>query len=403
MLTYSDLKNEADALAPQLIEWRRDFHAHPELGLQEVRTAGVVADYLNELGLEAATGIGITGVVALVEPDDVDPSAPTVMLRFDMDALPIQEVRDIPYKSTVPNVMHACGHDGHTAIGMGVATLLTRHRNELPGRVKLVFQPGEEGHGGASKMIADGVLENPQPGASFGMHLWSRLPLNQVVVQEGPIWAGGDFLKIEVWGKGGHGAVPQETVDATLIASQIVVALQSIVARNVGPTEQAVLSIGSFHSGNAGNVISEYAELRGTVRTLTYEMRLFMREQINRVVENTAAAFGGRAEATTPFGIGSVINSAEGAAVMRAVATQIVDPTEVVQIKPMMVSEDMSEFLDRVPGCYILVGASDPAQPMHAPHHSPEFDFDERVMQTGVAIMAGAAVEWLRGHATMMS
>lgn len=401
MLTYSDLKMEADALAPQLIEWRRDFHAHPELGLQEARTAGVVAAHLNDLGLEAATGIGVYGVVAIVEPDDVDPNAPTVMLRFDMDALPIQEVRDVPYKSTVPNVMHACGHDGHTAIGMGVATLLTKHRNELPGRVKLVFQPGEEGHGGARKMIADGVLENPKPGASFGMHLWSRLPLNQVVVQEGPIWAGGDFLKIEVWGKGGHGAVPQETVDATLIASQIVVALQSVVARNVSPTEQAVLSIGSFHAGNAGNVIAEYAELRGTVRTLTHEMRLFMREQISRVVENTAAAYGGRAEATTPFGIGSVINSAEGAEVMRTVAKQIVDPADVVQIKPMMVSEDMSEFLERVPGCYILVGASDPAGPMHAPHHSPEFDFDERVMQTGVAIMAGAAVEWLREHATM--
>lgn len=396
MLTYTNLKEEAEALFPQLVAWRRDFHAHPELGLQEVRTAGIVAAYLQELGLETTTGVGKTGVVALVEPDNYPPDAPVVMLRFDMDALPIQEVRDVPYKSTVPNVMHACGHDGHTAIGMGVATLLNRHRNALPGRVKLVFQPGEEGLGGARQMIADGVLENPVPKASFGMHLWSRLPLNQVVVQPGPLWAGGDFIQISVYGQGGHGAVPQETVDATLIASQIVVALQSIVARNVAPTDQAVVTIGSLHSGNAGNVISGHAELRGTMRTLTPEVRTLLIDRIKTLAEGIATAMGGRAEVNIPFGIGAVVNSEEGAEVMKTVAEEIVGKDEVIQIKPMMVSEDMTEFLTRAPGCYILVGASDPAEPMHAPHHSPEFDFDERVMPTGVAMLAGAAVEWLR-------
>lgn len=396
MLTYTDLKEEAEALAPQLVAWRRDLHAHPELGLQEVRTAGVVASHLRELGLEAMTGVGVTGVVAMVEPDDFDPNAPVVLLRFDMDALPIQEVRDVPYKSTVPNVMHACGHDGHTAIGMGVATLLNRHRNELPGRVKLVFQPGEEGLGGARKMIADGVLENPAPAASFGMHLWSRLPLNQVVVQSGPLWAGGDFLQIKVFGEGGHGAVPQETVDATLVASQILVALQSVVSRNLAPTDQAVVTIGSLHSGSAGNVISGYAEMKGTIRTLTPEVRELLVRRITAVAEGVATAMGARAEVNIPFGIGAVVNSEEGAKVMQVVAREIVGDKDVVQIKPMMVSEDMTEFLTRVPGCYILVGASDPAEPMHAPHHNPEFDFDERVLPTGAALLASAAIEWLR-------
>jgi len=401
MLTYTDLKEEAETLFPELVAWRRDFHAHPELGLQEVRTAGVVASYLQELGLEATTGIGVTGVVAMVEPDDFDPDAPVVMLRFDMDALPIQEVRDVPYKSTVPNVMHACGHDGHTAIGMGVATLLNRHRNELPGRVKLVFQPGEEGLGGARKMIADGVLENPAPQASFGMHLWSRLPLNQVVVQPGPLWAGGDFIRIRVYGKGGHGAIPEETVDATLVASQIVVGLQTIVARNVSPADQAVVSIGILKSGTAGNVISGYAELTGGMRTLTPETRALLIARVTTLAEGIAASMGARAEVEIPFGIGPVVNSEEGARVMQRVAKEVVDPRNVVQIKPMMVSEDMTEFLNRVPGCYIMVGASDPAQPMHAAHHNPEFDFDERVLPTGVAMLAGAAVEWLREHDKM--
>lgn len=400
MLTHTEIKDAAEALAPQLVAWRRDFHAHPELGFQEVRTAGVVAAYLQELGLEATTGVGRTGVVAMIEPDDVAPDAPVVLLRFDMDALPIQEVRDVPYRSTIPNVMHACGHDGHTAIGMGVATLLNRHRNELAGRVKLVFQPAEEGLGGARAMIADGVLQTPAPQASFGMHLWSRLPLNQVVVQPGPLWAGGDKIEIRVYGEGGHGAVPQETVDATLIASQIVVALQTVVARNIAPTDQAVITIGTFHSGSAGNVISGYAELIGSMRSLTLEVRELLVKRVREISEATALAMGGRAEFNIPGGIGPVVNSIEGAQVMRRVAEAMAPPEDVVQIPPMMVSEDMAEFLNRVPGCYILIGASDPTQPLHAPHHSPEFDFDERVLPTGVAMLTGAAVEWLRGKAS---
>ena len=243
------IKSEAERLLPKLVAWRRDFHRHPELGFQEVRTAGIVAAHLQDLGLEVSAGVGRTGVTAMVEPDQVGEDSETVLLRFDMDALPIAEETGLPFASHNPGVMHACGHDGHTAIGMGVAQLLAEHRNELAGRVKLVFQPAEEGLGGALAMIEDGVLDEPKAAASYGLHLWSRLPYNQVVVQPGPLWAAADIFTITVEGKGGHGATPHDTVDATYAACQMVVALQSIVSRNVNPADTAVVTIGSIQSG----------------------------------------------------------------------------------------------------------------------------------------------------------
>lgn len=390
-----DLKEEAAALQEQLVAWRRDFHEHPELGFQEVRTAGIVAEHLQNLGLEMSTGVGKTGVVALVEPDNLPPDAPTVMLRFDMDALPIQEENDVPYRSQVDGVMHACGHDGHTAIGMGVAQLLTRHRNQLPGRVKLVFQPAEEGLGGALAMIEDGVLDDPTPTASFGLHLWSRLPLNLVVAQPGPLWARAGKFALTVHGRGGHGAMPHETVDATLIAAQILVAWQSIVARNVNPTDTAVISVGVFQSGDAANIISEQAYLEGTYRVYKDEVADLLLGRMEEMADHISAGFGGSSRFEHLGSIPATVNAEAEAALMQGVAEQVVGPEQVTQITPMMVGEDMSEFLNRVPGCFILVGASDPAGPMHSPHHSPTFDFDERMLPTGVALLAGAAVTYL--------
>jgi amidohydrolase len=395
---YQLLKQEAQELFPKLVAWRRDFHQHPELGFQEVRTAGIVADHLRSLGLEVSTGVGKTGVVALIEPNDLPADAPTVLLRFDMDALPIHEENDVAYKSQNPGVMHACGHDGHTAIGMGVAELLSRHRAELPGRVKLAFQPAEEGLGGARAMIADGVLETPKPGAAFGLHLWSRLPLNQVVVQSGPLWAAADKFELVIHGKGGHGATPHDTIDATLVASQIVVALQSIVARNVNPTDTAVVTVGSFHSGTAGNIISERAELEGTIRSFDADVRSLLHRRIEEVARGICEAFGASYEFSIPGCVPATVNSEAGAALMRQVAEQILDPEHVIQISPMMVGEDMAEFLNRVPGCFILVGASDPDTGWHSPHHSPTFDFDERMLPTGVALLASAAIQYLSEH-----
>ena len=386
---------EASAMAEQLVAWRRDFHMHPELGYQEVRTAGIVADHLRTLGLEVSTGIGKTGVVALVEGDNTPLDAPTVMLRFDMDALPIHEANDVPYRSQQAGVMHACGHDGHTAIGMGVAQLLVARRNELPGRVKLVFQPAEEALGGALAMINDGVLAEPKPASAFGLHLWSRLPLNQVVVQSGPLWAAADSFTITVRGRGGHGAMPHETIDSTLVASEIVMALQSIVARNVNPTDTAVVSVGTFMSGNAANVISGEATLTGTIRSFTPEVRNLLFGRIDEIAKGICQAHGATCVVEPRLGCPATINSVAGAALMARVATGVVGAEQVAQIAPMMVGEDMAEFLDRAPGCFVLIGAADPAGPELSPHHNATFDFDERMLPTGVAVLAGAAMAYL--------
>jgi len=395
---YKTLKAEAEALFPDLVAWRRDFHQYPELGFQEVRTAGVVADHLRELGLEVSTGIGETGVVAMIEGDHTANNAPTVLLRFDMDALPIHELNDTPYRSLNDGVMHACGHDGHTAIGMGVARILTKRRNELVGRVKLVFQPAEEGLGGAMAMIKDGVLDTPTPATAFGLHLWSRLPLNQVVVQPGPLWASAGKFTLTVHGRGGHGATPHETIDATLVASQIVVAWQSIVARNVNPVDTAVITVGSLQSGSAYNIISARAELIGTIRSFNEQVNQQLQQRMTEMAQGICLAYGATCEIDFPSSVPATINSVAGAQLMQTVAEQIAGPEQVAQITPMMVAEDMSEFLNRAPGCFILLGASDPAGPMHSPHHSPTFDFDERMLPTGVALLAGAAVTYLQEH-----
>jgi len=384
------IQKEAAQLLPQLIKWRRDLHRHPELGFKEVRTAGVVAAHLQDLGLEVSTGVGKTGVVALVEPDGLTADSETVLLRFDMDALPIQEETGLPFASETPGVMHACGHDGHTAIGMGVAQLLAKHRNELPVRVKLVFQPAEEGLGGALAMISDGVLNAPQPSTSYGLHLWSQLPFNQVVVQSGPLWAAADQFSLTICGKGGHGATPHDTIDATLAASQVVVALQSIVARNVTPGDTAVVTVGAFHSGTASNVISERAVLEGTVRSFDPTVRSLLHQRINEIIAGICQAFGTRHEFSMTSCVPTTSNSVAGAQLMEQVANAVVGAENIVQIPPMMVGEDMAEFLNRAPGCFVLVGAASPGEEVFSPHHSPTFDFDERVMPTGVALLAGA-------------
>jgi len=389
------MRREADELLPKLVEWRRDFHRHPELGFQEVRTAGIVAAHLQELGLEVSTGVGKTGVIAMVEPDDLPDDCETVLLRFDMDALPIHEETGLPYASQNAGVMHACGHDGHTAIGMGVAQLLTRHRNELPGRVKLVFQPAEEGLGGAMAMISDGALEEPQPAAAYGLHLWSRLPYNQVVVQPGPLWAAADMFTLTVHGKGGHGATPHDTVDATLVASQLVVALQTIVSRNANPSDTVVVTVASFQSGNAGNVISERAVLEGTISSIVTEVRELLLRRFEEICTGVCQAFGASYEFEMHSCVPATINSEAGARVMEGIAREVVGEQNVAQIAPMMVGEDMAEFLNRAPGCFVLVGAANPEEGFYSPHHSPSFDFEESVMPTGVSLLAQAAFSQL--------
>jgi amidohydrolase len=391
-MNLPDYRPEADALRGQLIAWRRDLHQHPELAFQEVRTAGVVARVLGELGYELRTGVARTGIVALLQGGR---PGPTVMLRADMDALPIQEISDAPYVSQTAGIMHACGHDGHVAIGLGAATLLARHAAELPGRVLFVFQPAEEGMSGAAAMIADRALADPKPDAAFALHLWNMTPMGRVMAQAGPLMAAADVLRITVRGKGGHGAHPHETVDAVAVTGQVLSALQTIVSRNVDPQETAVLTIGTVHGGTAFNVIAETVELQGTIRTFSPAVRETVLTRLRVLLDGVTAGLGARYELTVQAVAAAVINDAAAAEIARAAAVQVVGPTAVAWHTPLMVSEDFSEFQKVAPACFMLLGSGNAELGLNAPHHNPRFDFDERALPIGAALLATAATRFL--------
>ena len=389
--------NRAESLKETIIQWRRDFHRHPELGFQEVRTAGRVAEHLRALGIETITGVGKTGVVGLIEGSR---PGPTALLRFDMDALPIQEETGLPFASENPGVMHACGHDGHTAIGMAAAQLLVETSDQWPGRVKLLFQPAEEGLGGALATIEDGVLENPRPDASFALHLWSQLPGGQVVVQSGPLLAAADHFEITIRGRGGHGAQPHTTIDAILVAVQAANALYSIVGRNIPPLEAAVLSIGAFHAGNAFNVIAEEATLSGTLRTFDADVRRTLIERMEAILAGVAQAHGATYQLTFYEHTPAVVNDPRMTEIAARAARRVVGEENIIQAKPIMAAEDMAEIMNRAAGCYIFLGAAPPNRASE-PHHSPRFDIDEAQLPLAAALMAQIAVTYLESGETV--
>ena len=388
-LDLHQVRKDAYALYDQLIAWRRDLHKHPELGFEERRTATIIAEHLTSLGLHVQTGVARTGVVALLEGSQ---EGPTLLLRFDMDALPVEEENDVPYRSEYPGRMHACGHDGHVAIGLATATLLVRYREHLRGRVKFVFQPAEEGMGGALRMIQEGVLENPKPDWAFGLHLWNPIPVGKVVVQSGPLMAAAGRFDIDVVGRGGHGAQPHLTVDALVTAAHIVTGLQTIVSRNVDPLESLVLTVGELHSGSAFNIIPGQATLRGTMRTFNMNTMHMAQARLRSLAEGVAQAYGARADVRTEVIAPPVINDEQATRVVRRAAEAIVGPENIVTIKPVMVSEDMAEFLTRVPGCFFLVGARNEEKGIVYGHHHPRFDIDEDALPIGAALMTATAL-----------
>ncbi len=386
-----DYVAEAKEIERDLIAWRRDLHRHPELGFAEVRTAGIIAHHLSELGLKVQTGVGRTGVVGLLEgrqPGSV------VMLRFDMDALPITEENATDYVSQTPGVMHACGHDGHVAIGLGVATLLARHRSELSGSVKFVFQPAEEGMGGAVEMIKDGALQNPRPDVTLGLHIFNQLPLGLVAAGEGPVMAAAERFHCTVTGRGGHGAMPHQTVDAVVVAAQIVTVLQTVVSRNVDPAEPAVVSVGSLHAGSAFNIIAEQAELWGTIRTFDEAARQMVLRRVREVVEGTAHMLGASAQLGIEELTVAVVNDVAVSARVREAAARVVGAEHVSAQQRWMASEDMSYFLREVGGCFFFLGSA--RHPSEFPHHNPRFDFDEGVLPQGVAVLCETVASYLR-------
>ena len=401
-----------DAIQPRMVAWRRDIHQHPELSGQEVRTARLVADHLKQLGLEVKTGVGGTGVVALLKGGK---PGKVVALRADMDALPVAEQSGVPFASTAKQinmgvespVMHACGHDGHTAMLMGVAEVLAGLRAQFPGTVKFIFQPAEEGRSrhedigkpvGAKAMVDAGALENPKPDAAFAVHIIPNLPSGMIGYRSGPLFASGDTVRITVTGKQTHGGFPWNGVDPIVASAQVITALQTVVSRQLNITkEPAVVSIGQINGGNRDNIIPATVEMAGTLRTFDEGMRADARKRIVQAAESAAAANGASAKVSfDPFGYPVTINDAALTQSMIPVLARVSGGTA-REASKFMASEDFAEFANTVPGMYVVLGAApDGKTPATAaPNHSPYFDFDEKAMPVGARALAALALDFL--------
>lgn len=372
------------ALQPQLVEWRRHLHQRPELGFQEKLTAAAIATLLDQWGIPHQTGIASTGIVATLTGSQ---PGPVLALRADMDALPIQEENTVPYCSQHPGLMHACGHDGHVAIALGTARYLVQHPHSFAGTVKIIFQPAEEGPGGAKPMIEAGVLANPPVDAIVGLHLWNNLPVGTIGVRDGALMAAVESFRCTVLGKGGHGAMPHQTVDAIVVGAQIVNALQTVVSRTVNPLDPAVVTIGKFQAGTAQNVIADTAELWGTVRYFNPSLQGALEQQIQQVIAGVCQSQGADYHLDYRRLYPALINDPAITQLVRSVATTVVEtPVGVVPDCQTMGGEDMAFFLQAVPGCYFFLGSANPTLELAYPHHHPRFDFDETVLSLGVEI-----------------
>ena len=382
------LSEDVSALGADLVALRRDLHQNPELAWAERRTAGRVAAFLEGTGLDVRTGVAGTGVVATARGR----GGRTVLLRVDMDGLPIQEQGEAAYASRVPGVMHACGHDGHTAMGAAAARVLARRAPA--GEVRVLFQPAEEGEGGAQGVIAAGILEGVD--LVLGVHLWNELPVGVLGVKAGPLMAAVDRLKIAVHGRGGHGGHPNRAADPVVAAAHVVVALQTLVAREVAPQQPAVVTVGSIHGGQAFNVIPDEVTLTGTIRTFDAKLRAEMPERIRRIASGVASALQCTAEVEVRPGNAAVVNDPAVAALARRAAVRVVGEEHVVEPEPTMGGEDMAVYFERVPGCFVFVGSANPGRGLDQPHHSPRFDFDEAALGIGCQFLVEAAEEALR-------
>ncbi|HEY9735051.1 MAG TPA: M20 family metallopeptidase [Trichocoleus sp.] len=369
-------------LQPQLIEWRRRLHQQPELGFNEHQTAKFISQKLTEWGVPHQSGVAGTGIVATVSGHA---PGPVLGIRADMDALPIQELNEVPYRSQHDGIMHACGHDGHITIALGTALYLSRHPESFAGTVKFIFQPAEEGPGGAKPMIEAGALKNPDVDVIIGLHLWNNLPLGTVGVRTGPLMAATELFRCRLQGKGGHGAIPHQTVDSVVLGAQVVNAIQTIVSRNVDPLKSAVVTVGEFHAGSARNVIADSADLAGTVRYFDRAYDGFFAQRLEQIIAGVCQGHGATYQFEYQALYPPVVNDAAIAELVRSVALAVVEtPAGVVPECQTMGGEDMAFFLEQVPGCYFFLGSANPAKQLDYPHHHPRFDFDETVLPVGV-------------------
>lgn len=375
-----------------LIALRRDLHAHPELAFREERTAGIVEARLRAAGLVVRTGVARTGVVGVLRGGR---PGRTVLVRADMDALPIQEVSEAPYRSQIPGSMHACGHDGHTSIALILAEIMGERRAEMAGTLVFAFQPAEEITSGALPMIEAGVMDDPPVDAVVGLHIWNDLPVGTVALRSGPVFGSVDEITISIEGQGGHGAVPHRAVDPIVAAAHVVTALQTIVSRETAPLEAAVVTIGMIQSGTAFNIIPDRVDMRGTVRAFTEEIREHTLRRVEEIAGGVARSLRCGATVTNRFGSPPAVNDAAVTAVVRDVAVGIVAGERVVELKPTTGSDDMAYFLQRAPGCYFAVGSHNRERGLDAAHHNPRFDFDEEALVIGAKVLGKAALRLL--------
>lgn len=387
------MKELANAQHAELVNIRRHLHENPELGFEEVATAQYIADYLAGLGLEVTRQVAKTGVVALIR--GVQPGK-TVAIRADMDALPIQELNEVPYKSKHPGKMHACGHDAHVAAAIGAARILWELRDQINGNVKFIFQPAEEAPGGAEPMIAAGVLENPAVDAIIGGHVWGSLESGIIEVMSGPTMASSDIIRLKIIGKGGHAAQPHTTIDPIVIASEIVGALQKLVSRQTDPFESVVISICSFHAGDVFNVIPHSAYLEGAVRTLNNELRQELPHKIEKIIRGITEPYGATYELDYYLGYPVTVNDPGVTETVRRAAISVLGADKVrVAARASMGGEDYAYFLNKVPGTYIRIGTRNPEKGICQEMHHPRFDIDEAVLELTPVVYAQAAFDLL--------
>ena len=365
----------------EMTEWRRDIHAHPELGFEETRTAGIVADKLESFGLEVHRGVGRTGVVGVLRAGK---GSSSVGLRADMDALPIHEANDFPYRSRNAGRMHACGHDGHTTMLLGAAKALAAAR-DFDGTVNFIFQPAEEGLGGARAMIEDGLFERFPCEAVFGMHNRPSLPVGWFAVRAGPMMAAGGFFDITIHGKGAHGARPEVGVDPVIVAAHVATALQTIVSRNVAPVDTAVVSVTKIHGGDAYNVIPQSATLAGTVRAFSRPVMETIESSLRRIAAGVAEGFGAKAEVRLDWKFAPTVNDPKEAEFAAGVCAALVGAERVQRDPPLiMASEDFSFMLEQVPGCYLNIGNDSGETSCEV--HNPGYDFNDAALPFGAAL-----------------
>lgn len=390
----TDFISEAQSLFDYTRSLRRDFHAHPELGFKEIRTSGIVADELQKLGLKVRKGIAGTGITANLEGNK---PGPVLLLRADMDALPITEQTGAEYASQNPGVMHACGHDGHVAILLTAAKILHSHKQEIAGTVKFMFQPAEEGMGGAEGMLAAGILDNPKVNQTIALHLWNEKPHGWIGIPDGPAMAGAEIFKVKVIGKGGHGAAPHLSKDPVLASAHIVTALQGIVSRDISPFLPAVVSVCTIHGGEAFNVIPPEVEVTGTIRTFEPQVRKVVLERFGQTVRFVAEGMGCTTEIHLERLTPATINTPAVSAKVQQIARQLFPKMEIdASNYATMGSEDFAFVLEKVPGCYIFFGSANPEKGLDASHHHPKFDFDEEALPEAVALLTASTLDILK-------